>query len=219
MRPALTAALVAAVLGLGVGVAAAAAPRPPSPNLTAYRTNGHKLPDDPVLHPNETVRLVVTGFAGNANVVVQLAGTSNVVHVQAAITGVATFVYVRPPSLPNGDYQLTLYGDNPSGPTPSDGPYPTSSGDVQGEQVHVPNLGYLPFRVRDPGGPGSTGSSGTVLPTNASAGGHGAGGGGLSNTGYNVLASLLIGVTALVAGVVVLRVSVMGRRGRREPDR
>lgn len=226
MKQALTVALVATVLGLAAGgVAAAAAAPKPSSNLTAYTAQGKRLPPNPKLDPGEVVRLVVTGYGPGAAVVVKLAGLADEVQLTADATGSATDVYTVPRPMADGQYLLTLVGDPPHTPTtpqtsPTKLPTNLPSKDVQPFVVTVPNTGFFPFRIGAGGTPSSSvnpSSTAVVSATNTSAGGHGAGGGGLSNTGANVLTPLVLGLITVLVGVISVRLGL--RRSGAPPER
>ena len=222
MVKALTVALVATVLGLAAGGmgAAAAAPKPSS-NLTAYNEQGKRLPPNPKLDPGERVRLVVTGYGPLSPVAVRLAGAASEVDRTADASGTTTYVYTVPDPFADGQYLLTLVGDPPHTPTTSSAaPTKLPSKDVDPLVVTVPNTGFFPFRIGAGGGPTTSvspteTSTAVVSATNTSQGG--SGNGGLSGTGANVLAPLVIGLITVLVGFVSVRLGL--RRSGEPPER
>ncbi|MDT4893934.1 MAG: hypothetical protein QOE97_2969 [Pseudonocardiales bacterium] len=218
-------ATAATALAATAGQLAVAAPAAvPSSNLTAY-LHGKRLPDDPLLHRHDAVRVVVRGFAQRVAVVVRLGGAAHGSTRWSGPSGVVDVTYSVPAGLANGEYLLTIVG--PAGGDPSQTRVADGAGD--GVVVTVPNGGFFPFHVGDAGNPASSsGSSGGVggseTAVSSSPGGHGGGSGngsgngsgvdgnGLSSTGARIGGPLLAAFCALVVGVVAVR---LGRQPRR----
>jgi hypothetical protein len=138
-----TALLALAALGLaGVLIApstsAAPAARTRGTTTVAAR-NGMHIGDNPVLRPSQRIALAVPGFAGGAEVTVQIACHAALhPNPRAGADGVLHVMFPVPADLGSGPHLLTFSG---AGPTTS------SAAPAGSVVVRVPQLWFFDFRT------------------------------------------------------------------------
>jgi hypothetical protein len=210
-RRLLAAGLAGTALALLLVASALARPTRGADGVSAVQASGgHRLPENPSLHPGERVVVTAEGFARRATIAVGLVGRAVLGSAAADGGGRVSYRFTVPTTIGAGQHALLF-----SGRAGSVSRLPAPVGTVR---VTVPLTRRWPFRT--PGAPtGSSGAASEGAHGGHSADGAGAGPSGSGSpalTGADVLRLLLAGVVAVAGGIALLS-SGSRRRRRRDP--